>query len=52
MSVHDYLIDHIGFDWAHLLSGWERLLPTEFTVWLMNRFGDLFLILPSGARAW
>ncbi len=49
MSVHDYLIDHIGFDWAHLLSGWERLLPTEFTVWLMNRFGDLFLILPDGS---
>ena len=49
MSVHDYLIDHSGFDWAHLLSGWERLLPPEFTVWLMNKYGDLFLILPDGS---
>ena len=48
MSVHDYLIDHRDFDWSQLLSGWERLIPTEFTVWLMNRFGDLFLILPDG----
>jgi hypothetical protein len=31
------------------LSGWQWLLPTEFTVWLMNRFGDLFLILPDGS---
>ena len=49
VSVHDYLIDHSGFDWAHLLSGWEWLLPPEFTVWLMNRYGDLFLILPDGS---
>jgi hypothetical protein len=26
MSVHDYLIDHRDFDWAHLLLGWEWLL--------------------------
>jgi hypothetical protein len=48
MDVHDYLIDHSGFDWAQLLLGWEWLLPPEFTVWLMNRYGDLFLILPDG----
>jgi hypothetical protein len=48
MNVHDYLIDHNGFDWAWLLSGWEWLLPPEFSVWLMNCFGDLFLILPDG----
>ena len=28
LSVHDYLIDHSGFDWDQLLSGWEWLLPT------------------------
>ena len=49
MNVHDYLIDHSGFDWEHLLSGWEWLLPPEFSVWLMNRYGDLFLILPDGS---
>jgi hypothetical protein len=49
VSVHDYLIDHCDFDWAQLLVGWEWLLPAEFNVWLMNRFGDLFLILPDGS---
>jgi hypothetical protein len=49
MSVHDYLIDHSDFNWAQLFLGWERLLPTEFTVWLMNRFGDLFLVLTDGS---
>jgi hypothetical protein len=48
MSVHDYLIDHRGFDWPQLLSGWAWLLPSELTVWLTNRFGDLFLILTDG----
>jgi hypothetical protein len=48
MNVHDYLIDHDGFEWEHLLSGWERLVPPEFSVWLINRFGDLFLTLPDG----
>jgi hypothetical protein len=49
MSVHDYLIDHNDLDWAQLLSNWEWLLPAEFSVWLMNRYGDLFLILPVGS---
>jgi Domain of unknown function (DUF1851) len=49
MSVHDYLIDHSEFDWEHLLSGWEWLLPPEFSVWLMNRYGDLFVILLDGS---
>jgi hypothetical protein len=48
-SVHDYLIDHAGFDWPQLLVGWARLLPSELTVWLMNRFGDLFLVYPDGS---
>jgi hypothetical protein len=47
MSVQDYLIDHTHFDWPKLLVGWTWLLPPEFTVWLMNRFGDLFLVLPD-----
>jgi len=48
MSVHDYLIEHSGFDWSSLLSSWAWLLPPKFAVWLMNRFGDLFITLPDG----
>jgi T6SS immunity protein Tdi1, C-terminal len=49
MSLKDYLIEHGDFDWDRLFSGWEWFLPAEFTVWLMNRYGDLFLILPDGS---
>src|SRR4029079_5170484 len=49
IAVHDYLIDHTGFDWPRLLAEWAWLLPPEVTVWLMNRFGDLFLILEDGS---
>lgn len=49
MTVKDYLIDHRDFDWGSLLSEWVWLLPQEsFTVWLMNRFGDLFIVHEDG----
>lgn len=48
MNINDYLIDHQSFDWAALLSDWDWLLPAEFSVWLMNRFGDLVLIADEG----
>src|SRR3712207_9121429 len=49
MLVTDYLLDAAEFDWASLLSDWDWLLPEgEFTVWLMNRYGDLFLVLEDG----
>jgi hypothetical protein len=48
-SIHDYLTDHAGFDWPRLLAGWAWLLPPEVAVWLVNRFGDLFLALPDGS---
>jgi hypothetical protein len=48
MSVDDYLIDHTGFDWAQLLDDWRWLLPAMFTVWLVNRYGDLFMTTPDG----
>jgi len=47
MAVQDYLIDHTHYDWPNLLVGWTWLLPPKFTVWLVNRFGDLFLVLPD-----
>ena len=49
MQVTDYLIDHQDFNWSGLLADWNWLLPSEFTVWLMNRFGDLFIVLDDGA---
>lgn len=47
ISVQDYLIDQSGIDWSTALSSWSWLLPPEFTVWLVNRFTDLFLVLPD-----
>jgi hypothetical protein len=44
MNVHDYLIDQNGKDWAELLSGWLGALPPSFTLWLVNRFGDVFVV--------
>jgi hypothetical protein len=44
MDVMDYLIDQEGKDWAELLSGWSILLPGSYTVWLVNRLGDVFAV--------
>jgi hypothetical protein len=44
MSINDYLIDQAGKDWGELLSGWHEALPAEFTLWMVNRFGDLFIV--------
>ena len=48
MQLDDYIIDHRGVDWASVLRGWSWLLPTTLTVWIMNRFGDLFVVLNDG----
>ena len=49
MEVTDYLLDHQVFDWSTILADWAWLLPQdEFTIWLMNRYGDLFLIFEDG----
>ncbi len=47
MNIHDYLIDDSGCDWPRMLEHWRWRLPPRFKVWLVNRFGDLFLILPD-----
>jgi hypothetical protein len=44
MNVQDYLIDQEGKDWAALFSDWGILLPSSFTVWLVNRMGDVFVV--------
>jgi Domain of unknown function (DUF1851) len=48
MNLRDYLIDCSRFDWRKLFASWHWLLPSEFTTWIMNRFGDLFLETPDG----
>ena len=48
ISINDYLIDQSVIDWSKALSSWSWLLPQEFTLWLVNRFADLFLVLPDG----
>lgn len=49
LTVEDYLIDQSGKDWSALLSGWSTVLPSSFTVWLVNRFGDAFLVFEDGS---
>lgn len=49
MSVHDYLIEHDGVDWPAVLADWSWLLPPKFTLWLVNRFADLFIVLPDNS---
>lgn len=49
LSIHDYLIDQKGIDWNNALTAWSWLLPPKFTLWMVNRFADLFLVPPDGA---
>jgi hypothetical protein len=49
MNIHDYLIDQSGKDWSELFSGWTAALPPSFTVWLVNRFGDVFAVFEDGS---
>lgn len=41
MTLTDYLIAVEDQDWGELLSEWAWLLPPSFTVWLVNRYGDV-----------
>ncbi|HEY1495876.1 MAG TPA: DUF1851 domain-containing protein [Candidatus Solibacter sp.] len=45
MNIDEYLIDQSGRDWVAMLSGWSEILPASFTVWLVNRFGDVVAVL-------
>ena len=49
MNLRDYLIDQAGKDWAQLLCDWAPPLPLSFTLWLVNRFGDAFVVTEDGA---
>ena len=45
MDIYDYLIDQKDHNWSELLAPWHDKLPREFTLWMVNRFGDLFIVL-------
>ena len=45
MKITDYLIAHESIDWRSCLEDWAWLLPDSYTIWLVNRFGDLIIVL-------
>jgi hypothetical protein len=49
MNLQDYLLNQSGKNWQRLLQDWIPPLPASFTLWLVNRFGDLFIVTPDGA---
>jgi hypothetical protein len=49
LDINDYLIDQEGKDWADLLSGWSPPLPEEFTIWMVNRIGDVIAVYEDGS---
>ena len=48
MNLNDYILDHSETDWPSILREWLWLIPDHLTVWIMNRFGDLFISLDDG----
>jgi hypothetical protein len=49
VNVTDYLIDPADKDWSRLLAPWVPPLPPRFTVWLINRLGEAFVVDEAGA---
>ena len=49
MKIDDYLIVQQGKNWPRLLRDWMPPLPPQFTIWLVNRLGDVFAMTPTGA---
>ncbi|QDU55172.1 hypothetical protein Pan181_13580 [Aeoliella mucimassa] len=49
LALRDYLIDQEDYDWSAMLSPWYGLVPEEFTLWMVNRFGDLIVVLGDGS---
>mgnify|MGYP002628541050 FL=1 len=45
MDINNYLTDQDGKDWAVLLEPWYWKLPDSFDIWMVNKLGDLILVL-------
>lgn len=50
--LHEYTLQCTAANWSDLLASWGWLLPADFTVWIVNRFGDLFLLFDDGSVHW
>jgi hypothetical protein len=49
VDLRDYIIDPAGVDWQSLLAQWAGILPEEFNLWLVTRFGDQIVICNDGS---
>ena len=49
VDLRNYIIDPADIDWQPLLAQWAGLLPEEFNLWLVTRFGDQILICNDGS---
>lgn len=49
MNLNDYLLATPGIDWSNVLRDWAPPLPGSFTVWFVNRLGDVFVVLEDGS---
>lgn len=49
MKITDYLIDQAGIDWSAVMADWSWLVPDQFTLWMVNRYGDCILELRDGS---
>jgi hypothetical protein len=52
MDINDYLIPRTNKDWAKLLSYWVPPLPPNFTLWIANRLGDVFVVTANNVVLW
>lgn len=48
MNIHNYLIAQDNINWSQPLQYWNWLLPPSFTLRLVNRLADLFLVMEDG----
>ncbi|HKE95993.1 MAG TPA: T6SS immunity protein Tdi1 domain-containing protein [Povalibacter sp.] len=49
MELAHYLLDQKGEDWSSLLRPWRWLLPASFTIWMVNRFGEVIMVVEDGS---
>lgn len=49
VNINDYLISQTGFDCQAQLARWAEILPETFTIWLVNRFANVFIIAEDGS---
>jgi hypothetical protein len=48
MDLSNYVIEQQGVDWSDGLRAWDRILPGEFTLWMVTRLCDLIIVDEAG----